>query len=623
MRSLSRLVRPLVALLPLFTLASLAAPSRARAADGDTPPLPDAPKPATSAEPKAAEPKAETPGEPKSETGGEAQPTEERRRRRHERGDERDTPRNVEPEKVVAAYANNGNFMDTRLTWTFGDDDVLHRTGSTQPNSPMPSIGDRAQYRMFFDGLNSRFAGRENLAHLVLYKKLPSFIPHLDTEAALVLRFDMAQLASNTGSLNQALYDGGSYLRLFYETRAAVKGKSAREGVGVTFFPLDTDRFRLGYLYDISWGGTNQYYNDSIFPRLVGSAPGLKVQYDGPSGLYLFGGFKTAQILQVQTNLNPNSTSGNDVETVKVQETNYGFLGGGGIDAGDFVHFDAGAGYFQQGRFDFPDLLPPPKTDRQAPRVFTYGTSARVVFHHNMPTPQSVDFLLYRNDPSAPMVMFAPEKYNADELAFSVSLEASRLYQNLKDPNTVGGTMIQPATAGALQGVVKAGYARISLAAIVRDVPFILRNVPSLVPFVAIDPSTNRTQTETFISGSFDYYLESLHLRPGIGGGVQLPATATVESNVGNAPANRTTVIMRQGQVSVLPVNEARRAIVQTRLSLRWDLSPAIAAIAWLQLVHDPNRTLIARDPTEGSLTLRTFQDANYFGFGTTVQARF
>jgi hypothetical protein len=623
MRSLSRLVRPLVALLPLFTLASLAAPSLARAAEGDAPPLPDAPKPPPPAvEPKAAEPKVETPSEPKAE-GDDAKPTEERRRHRHERGDERDTPRNVEPEKVVAAYANNGNFMDTRLTWTFGDDDVLHRTGSTQPNSPMPSIGDRAQYRMFFDGLNSRFAGRENLAHLVLYKKLPSFIPHLDTEAALVLRFDMAQLASNTGSLNQALYDGGSYLRLFYETRAAVKGKSAREGVGVTFFPLDTDRFRLGYLYDISWGGTNQYYNDSIFPRLVGSAPGLKVQYDGPSGLYLFGGFKTAQILQVQTNLNPNSTSGNDVETVKVQETNYGFLGGGGIDAGDFVHFDAGAGYFQQGRFDFPDLLPPPKTDRQAPRVFTYGTSARVVLHHNMPTPQSVDFLLYRNDPSAPMVMFAQEKYDPNEIAFSVSLEASRLYQNLKDPNTVGGTMIQPATAGALQGVVKAGYARISLAAIVRDVPFILRNVPSLVPFVAIDPSTNKTQNETFISGSFDYYLESLHLRPGIGGGVQLPATATVESNVGSAPANRTTVIMRQGQVSVLPVNDSRRAIVQTRLSLRWDLSPAIAAIAWLQLVHDPNRTLIARDPTEGSLTLRTFQDANYFGFGTTVQARF
>jgi hypothetical protein len=612
MRSFPRLARPLATMLPLLSLAFAA---RAHAAEGDAPTTP--------AKPAETAPESLPKSEPKSEPKPEATVAPPPESKAAAEDKERDVPRTVAPEAVVAKYANTGNFMDTRLTWTFGDDDVLHRTGSTQPNSPMPSIGDRSQYRLFFDGLNSRFAGRENLAHLVLYKKMPSFIAHLDTEAALVLRFDMAQLAANTGSLNQALYDGGSYLRLFYETRAAVKGVHGREGLGITFFPLDTDRFRLGYLYDISWGGTNQYYNDSIFPRLVGSAPGMKVQYDGPSGLYVFGGFKTAQILQVQTNLTTGSTSGNDVETVKVQETNYGFLGGAGVDASDFAHIDAGMGYFQQGRFDFPDLLPPPKTDRQAPRVFTYGGSARVVFHSGMPTPQSVDFLLYRNDPSAPMMMFAPEKYDSKELAWSVSLEGSRLYQNLKDPNTVGGTLIQPATAAALQGVIKAGFARVSVAAIYRDVPFILRNVPSLVPFVAIDSATNKTQSEAFFAGSFDYYLEGLHLRPGISGGLQLPSTATVESNVGTAQANRTTVIYRQGQVSVLPVNETRRAVVQARLSVRWDLSSAIAATAWVQLVHDPNRTLIARDPTEGSLALRTFQDADYFGFGTTVQARF
>ena len=617
-----RFARPLVSLLPLLLLS---APSLARAADDGALPSTDAPKPLTDApKPSTDAPKADDGGDAAKPEGWTEAPGEGRRRVRRERmASQRDTVDNVEPERVVANYAGNGSFMDTRLTWTFGDDDVLHRTGETYPNSPLASIGDRAQYRMFFDGLNSRFAGRENLAHMVLYKKLPSFIPHLETEASLVLLFDMAQLAANTGSLNQALYDGGSFLRLFYETREAVEGKHPREGIGLTFFPLDTDRFRLGYLFDISWGGTNPYYNDSIFPRLVGSAPGMKVQYDGPHGLYLFGGFKTAQILQVQTNLNPNSTSGNDVEQVKVQETNYGFLGGGGIDASDFLHIDAGAGYFQQGRFDFPDLLPPPNTDVQAPRVFTYGTSGRIVFHHNMPTPQSVDFLLYRNDPNAPMLVFAHEKYDPGELAYAISLEGSRIYQNLKDPNTVGGTMIQPASAGALTGVVKAGYARVSLSAIVRDVPFILRNVPSLVPFLAIDPTTNKMQAEEFFAASFDYYIEKYRLRPGISGGLQLPSTATVESTVGNAQANRTTVIYKQGLVSVLPVNDGRQPVIQTRASLRWDLSDAIATIVWLQLVRDPNRTLIARDPTEGSLTLRTFQDANYFGFGTTVQARF
>ena len=108
--------------------------------------------------------------------------------------------------------------MDTRLSWTFGDDDFLHPTGELIPLSPTWSVGDRPQYRLFFDALNSRYAGRENLTHLVMYKKMPGFIPHLTTEAAIVLRFDLDQLAANTGNLNQALYDTGSYLRLFYNT---------------------------------------------------------------------------------------------------------------------------------------------------------------------------------------------------------------------------------------------------------------------------------------------------------------------------------------------------------------------------------------------------------------------
>src|SRR5262249_24918220 len=112
--------------------------------------------------------------------------------------------------------AKYGDFMDTRLTWTFGDDDFTHKTGEAIPLSPTFNIGDRSQYRLFFDNLNSRYNGRENLTHLVMYKKIPGFIPGLTTEAALVLKFDLAALAANTGALNSALMDDGSYIRLFY-----------------------------------------------------------------------------------------------------------------------------------------------------------------------------------------------------------------------------------------------------------------------------------------------------------------------------------------------------------------------------------------------------------------------
>ena len=90
--------------------------------------------------------------------------------------------------------------------------------------------------------------------------------------------------------------------------------------------------------------------------------------------------------------LSPGNNS--DVTTVDVADTNYGFLGGLGVDATDQLRFDAGTGYFQQGRFNLPDV--------RGRHVYTYGASARALVHKDMPVPQSVDFTLYKNDPMAP-----------------------------------------------------------------------------------------------------------------------------------------------------------------------------------------------------------------------------
>ncbi|HEU4533762.1 MAG TPA: hypothetical protein VFS00_06575, partial [Polyangiaceae bacterium] len=229
------------------------------------------------------------------------------------------------------------DFMDTRLTWTFGDDDITKATGEVTPLSPNASVGDRPQYRLFFDNLNSRFAGRENLTHLVLYRKMPGFLPNLETEAALVLRIDLAELAARNNNVNSSLYDSGSYLRLFYRTRKGEEG-ARDQGFDLVLFPLDTDRFRLGYLYDISWGGTAQSINESVFPRIVGSAPGAKLQYWGKK-FYAFAGFKTAQIVEYQ-----QAVAQEDLDSTRVQQTNYGGLVGGGVDFTDFLRADVGAG---------------------------------------------------------------------------------------------------------------------------------------------------------------------------------------------------------------------------------------------------------------------------------------
>ncbi len=514
----------------------------------------------------------------------------------------------VPPPPKEEAPTRIGDFMDTRLSWTFGDDDILHATGQTFPLSPQASIGDRTQYRLFFDNLNSRFAGRENITHLALYKQMPGFIKGLDTEASLVVRLDLAQLATNTNNLNQALYDAGTFIRAFYH----IGGEHAKTGFGVTFWPIDTDRFRLGYLYDNSWGGTNAYINQSIFPRIQGSAPGAKAEFTGENWNF-FVGFKTATIVQVQQTLTPGTS---DVEEIRLGETNYGFLSGGSVDVSQNLHLDANGGYFQQGKFDLSDV--------RGQDVWTAGFSVRAIIHHkDMPVPQSIDFLLYRNDPNKPMVLFAPPNYMPGKTTWLVAGEFTNLFQRLKDFDNAGQLKVQPARAASVQAQLQSSFLRASLTGIFRDLPFVLRNQPSFIPFETI-PKEATTRNELFFAAALDYYLAAAHLTPGIGAGLQLPATfKSIVTDSASEPIDRTVVVRQQGDIAILPVGKGAVPVVEARVSLKWDLSDILSAVVWAQYIRDNNATFVERDPSEGTVSLRTFVSPDFFGLGTSVQARF
>jgi hypothetical protein len=82
-------------------------------------------------------------------------------------------------------------------------------------------------------------------------------------------------------------------------------------------------------------------------------------------------------------------------------------------------------------------------------------------------------------------------------------------------------------------------------------------------------------------------------------------------------------VIRQQGDESILPYNKDRTPVFQARIALRWDISEMFAVVAWMQLVRDNNGTLVVRDPTEGTASLRVFQSPNRLGAATSVQARF
>lgn len=502
------------------------------------------------------------------------------------------------PEAAARRTSTPHDFIDTRITWTFGDDDILANTGQRVPVSPAPRIGDRQQYQLFFDALNSRFAGRENLTHLAMYARAPGFINRLTTEAGLVLRVDLGALTTGSGNLNQAFYDAGTFLRVAYGVNAA----RPADQLSLVFFPFDTDRFRLGYLWDLSWGGNN------VFPRRVGPAPGLKLQLD-IGGLQLWAGFKTSGIvvpLEVVT-------QSRDIEIVRVEESQYAALAGMSYRANENVRFDASGGYFQQGRFDFPGV--------RGQQVYLVGGSARVVFSQGLSAGQSLDMRLYRNDPMMPFEAFTPERYTPGRVLWNVSLEGTAIAQNLADINFPGRTAMQTGFAGALQARLKAGYFGAGLTGLYRDVPFLLRDVPSFIPFQTL-PTDARVDPELFFAAQFDYAFVRQHLIPSLIVGVQMPAAFSSSVREGSLQSERTLVIRRAGNFSILPPGEQRVPIVSARASLRWDLSTVMAGIFWVQYVLDQNATLLQVDAS-GTRQVRIFQAANQLGFGITAQARF
>lgn len=492
---------------------------------------------------------------------------------------------------IMSSVAWAGDFMDTRITWTFGDDDWFYRAGQTVPDSPLAGIGDRTGYNLFMDNLNLKTKGRENLTHIALYKKMPGFIKGLVTEAGMVVKVDLAKLMSySSKSVSDVFYDDGSYLRAEYSWNESDR---KHYNVSATFFPFDTERFRLGYLWDISWGGGNIFST-----KRTGPAPGAKIEaVIGPVDFYV--GMKTAKVSQV-VRLGTGET-----DQVSVQETNYGGLAGLGWDILDMLRLDLGAGFFQQGSYNINGLL--------GDKVYTYGFSGRLSLHRGYAIQTSIDYMLYRNDQNINVVNWWREKYTPGKLSWSTSVEGTLLIQRLADAVKYGTTNMVPAYAVAAIGKVKYGFLRCQVIGLVRNLQYILQNVPSLTPFVAMPTNANITP-EYFVAGMFDYYFEKKHLMPTLTLGVQFPASY-------RAKGGKVTYVIRDETTrDRLPAGFDVAPVYELRAGLQWDLSDFMSLIGNIQWVHDENLT---RLKITNNGERREFQRSNQFGGYLTVRARF
>ena len=171
------------------------------------------------------------------------------------------------------------DFLDTRVTFGFADDNVLAGPQESNPSSPSaPNFTPSNSNNLFFDNYDTKDSGFETLTHLAVYAKDPGFFRHWQTEAGLVIR------AQINAEANIALSDAGSFIQI-HRYLARSEGKKNKEGFTLTLFPMSADRFRLGYSYAISWGGSKIFRN-------AGAVPGLKFQFN-TNRMYAFLGFKT------------------------------------------------------------------------------------------------------------------------------------------------------------------------------------------------------------------------------------------------------------------------------------------------------------------------------------------
>ncbi len=473
-----------------------------------------------------------------------------------------------------------GEFIDTRLTFVLTDDDVLHGAGETTPSSPSPRIGASKNSTVFFDNYETRYSGFESLSNLVLYKKEKGFFTGTDVEGALHLVFNPAV----------GISESSSYIRVAWRAPSW----SEKEGLSLTTFPISADRFRLGYSYRLSWGGT------PVFPRSRNAAPGAKLQLDkGP--VYAFFGLKTSPILN---------------EATSEEETNYGWMGGAGWDVFEQLRVEAGAGYFQRGVI--------PETGEA---TVAYGGSGQATWHVGMPIGTSVDFKLYKNDPVEFERTFFAEKYD-EKLSWSVGIEATYLRQLLQDPDSPGSTTYQPAMAGDLQLKAKYGKGRAHVTGSYRELAFVLFNVPSFSPFTDFSKETE-IEPELFVSGGFDWFFESIHMTPGVIAGVQFPAAVSTEvvlagSNQADVLLGTRTVVVRdEGRFTILPAGDDAQMIFSAKLTDKVDLSESFAAVAEVFYVYDPNKATISQNEPGGELPVRTYEDPDQLGFNVVLQARF
>jgi hypothetical protein len=471
------------------------------------------------------------------------------------------------------------------LVWIFGDDDVLSGRESAAEVSPAASIGDRSAFDGLFEGLSSRFTGRENRLELRLGAEAPGFVRAIRTRAELVLGMDASRVGDREGTFR--LEDAGSFVE--------VRARLGEPELFVRLFPLDGDRERVGSLEALGFGGRTGPERLSPYTGARGPVRAASVGITSGETRGFFG-VKTASFLEP-------APSGPARE-----ETNYGVYAGLDSRPRRWLSFELGVGHFEHGFL----------AGGGAPvgRPTTTGGSARLSFQSGLDAPRAP--VSFGTEPPPFSSVSIPNRPSPRSSGFAFGLEGVHLVQQLRDFDRLERTRLAGSRAAAFLGTVRRGGFELRTALLARDAGFVARHVPGVLPGFT-PPSTAHVAPElsALVSGTLSL---SRTTDVTLTLGARRPAALLVPAlDVTGQPSGATLVLAETGELGLLPPAETPVPVLAVRPSLDLRLSSLLETILWLDYRRDFNRTRLIQTAS-GTLS-RDFSHPDRLGYGLSVRA--
>ncbi len=452
---------------------------------------------------------------------------------------------------LLAAPATAGDFMDVWVTSALQDGNLRTGPDGASPTANFVTRGTST----FFEGYDSRYTDDVSQSYLVLYRKDEGFSKNLFTEAGMVVRF-APYINPNDSNPGVRIQDDGSYVRVGYRI-----GGDEKHVVSFTGYAVDANRFRLGYSYDLTWGGRDIFAGD---PSV---APGVRLQWQ-KGETYVFAGAKTA--LADYTD---------PLTSLPLEQAYWGGLFGAGTVIGEHVRAEAGIGSFQQGQLvNVQDVT----SDLYGAPINALGGCVQLGVRTTdaMDWAVSNELKLKRNGPD-----FVKDTYlshrEMDGIGLLVQAEGNLLAHNLLDFDSAGSTVVEKAFAGDVQAVLGFGTTEIGMDFVYKDLTYILFNVPGLTSGYSLPESYDVTP-QVYGRLRASHYFPKAHLTPQLGIGLMQPAT------YGDAEHGY-FVVPNETDRSHVPSGQAPAALLSAVAGVEWDMSKSMVAVAEVLYTVDNN----------------------------------